>query len=374
LHTTNTPSTKITLLSVGNTGETNRWRFFVEIKDNDGAVVSNEEVFGPSQIVEVKNGANPRPEVSFSMDKSSIKVGDTINFVADARDPKGERIPDSAFKWDFDGDNIFEDTSSGPVVSRRYELPGEYEVRLKVVFRGLTTSETQKVFVERTSKLPLAAFTYEAAGRKVDFDASNSKIDTTVAGNNLDLAWDFDTSVDTDGDGVKDNDVQATEKETSFVYAEAKTYEAKLVVEDKTGGEDQVVRGIVITPSGRVTSGGSGSGGSSRQLEAVRSLPLTSNAPITTLELITLDQIVPKNGNLDITAIIKNADGTIYSGDVRFEVLQGSAQILPQEVEAVAGRAKTTITGLGEGPLLIRATATDTFSGNLAEALNLQVQ
>ncbi len=61
-----------------------------------------------------------------------IYVGDSINFNANVSDPQGESIPNNAYKWDFDGDGKFDDVSSGEQVSRRYNIPGEYDVRLKV--------------------------------------------------------------------------------------------------------------------------------------------------------------------------------------------------------------------------------------------------
>lgn len=366
LHTTKDNFSGITILPRGMENQINRWRFFVELKDNNGETVTNDFLFGKSIFLDVKNGKNLAPIVDFRMDKTSIKMGDTITFTADAKDPQFQAIPQNAYKWDFDGDNFFDDTSSGASATYKFTAPGEYDVRLKVVYRGLATSKTHKVYVERTAKLPLAAFTYQVAGKKVAFDATNSQIDTSIAGNTLDLAWDLDTAVDTNGDGVPNNDVDSKESKLSFTYPEEKTYRVRLAIKDKSLGEDFVERDIMIRKAGQVVAGGAAT--------MEKTLGVTANSLMTSLVLVAPNKNVVKNGTVDILTFIENADGSPYYGTVEFTVLEGSATILPATVKAMNGQAASTLQSLGEGRVLIRVVAHGTVSGEISETIVIMVE
>ena len=359
LHTTSDSSTTIVILPRGHANQINRWKFFVELKDDSGDMITNEELFGPSMFVDVKNNKNLAPVVDFRMDKSTIKMGDTITFVADARDPQGEEILDNSFKWDFNGDNFFDDVSSGPTVTHRFDMPGEYEVRLKVVNRGLTTSKVRKIFVERVSRVPLAAFTFTTSGRKVIFDAKNSKFDSSIQNNELSLIWDFDINKDSNGDGVKDNDKDSTKVRVEHIYDEEDRFKVKLTVKDIVGSNDTVLREVDIRKTGQVNE----------KIETTRSIQIDSKNVITTLTLLSTKKIILKGQSSDIFTFIKNADGSAFSGKVKFEILEGAGDIMPQQVDAKLSEAATTFHATSEGKVVIKATALKTVSGDISEVI-----
>lgn len=369
LHTTSSSSSTVTILPRGQANQINRWRFFVEIKDEDGATVTNEDLFGPSAFVDVKNSKNLSPVVDFSVDRTTVKMGETITFTGEATDPQGDDIPESAFSWDFDGDNVFDDTSSGSSVVRRYDVPGEYDVRMKVSLRGLTSSATKKVYVERTSKLPLAAFTYEQTGRKVVFNSTNSRYDSSVDGNFLDAYWDFDLDYDSDGDGVTDNDIDSTEVRPEVIFPAEGRYRVRLTVNDTTNGQDFVDRTIVITKSGQAQEG---VGLNTDNME--KGISLTSSNLMTTLFVMTPNKVFYQNEPMDILVFVENADGSLYNGEVEFRVLEGSAEVIPDTVQAVGGEAASTIHPLGKGDLLLEVIVHNTVSGEISEQILLKIE
>ena len=367
LHTTSSPQTSLTILPRGLSGQINRWRFFAEMKDSNGATTKNTDLFGESIFLDVKNNKNLAPVVDFRVDKTTVKMGDTVTFVATARDPQGDGISDSAFKWDFDGDNVFDEIGTGPTISRRFEIPGEYPVRLKVENRGLATSVVRKIFVERTSKLPFAAFTFKTAGTKVIFNASNSKADPSVPNNELQFEWDFDTKTDADGDGISDNDFQSTNQILEFDFQKEGTYSVKLTIRDKINSTDFVVRKVEVVPPGEIAS-------TDPRIPAEKTLTVKSKNLITTLNLATQAKIVSHDSTIDIFAFVKNADGSDFNGEIEFEILEGPAEILPTKVAAIAGEAAATVSFFDTGKILIRATAIGTVSGNLSETIEIYSQ
>ncbi len=369
LHTTSVSSSKVTILPRGFTGQRNRWRFFVEVKDNDGATVRNEELFGLSDFVEVVNSENLRSEVDFRIagGKNKIMMNDSVTFIANVIDPLGGSLEASNYAWDFDGDGIFDDVSSGARVSRIYERPGEYNVRLRVENRGLATSKVRTIYVDRTSRFPLAAFTFQQSGRKVSFDASNSRYDGAIESNDLRFEWDFDLSKDSDGDGVRDNDVDAFDEIVEFVYSKESSYRVKLSVRDVLDAVDFVDRVVQIVKSGRIESVGS---------SVKRSVEVFSNMPMTTIDLILPVDQVPGNSSVDVMALVNNADGSVFNGEVEFVILEGSGSLVPEVVRAVDGEASTTlhVSGSASGKILVQVIARGTFSGEVRERIWLGVE
>ena len=364
VHNTVNPETEMVITSFGEPGVTNRYFFALEIVDNDNGVFSSQERYGEVSYLDVENGPNLSPVAEFTMDKTTISVGDSITFVSQSYDPQGEVLPTEAFRWDFDGDGEFDDVTSGPQVNRQYNTPGEYNVRLRVVHRGLSSSVTKAVFVESTESLPQAAFTYKIEGNDVTFDGSHSRYDPTLEDITLRFEWDFDVNSDADGNGVKDDDVQSTEMNPTFTYPETLLYKVKLTVKDFMGMEGVVVRDVDLS----LTE-------AERQRRAYRSLQVSApKFPLTTLDIEVIPATLEKGGTADIEVRVLNADGSPYVGSVFFEVLEGSGQFFPNPVEAEDSKASSVFSSLDEGKVRIRVRATETLYGELIEEATITVK
>lgn len=176
-------------------------------------------------------------------------LGDNIEF-----DGTGSYDPDEGdtltYHWDF-GDGA---TFNGDIVGHTYAYPGTYEVTLTVNDTVGEATDSLEVVIKGISEPPFAdpgdAFTShfeEGEALGVTFDGSgsydpeddlnnNSKIDGDEI-DNLTYSWDFDASVDLDGDGNKMNDNQSTSIRPSFTYETAKTYVVYLTVRNSRGQE-----------------------------------------------------------------------------------------------------------------------------------------
>ena len=354
----------MTITSFGEMDVINRYFFVVEINDNDNGVYNSVERFGEVSYLDIKNGPNLSPVAEFTMDKTTISVGDSITFVSSSYDPQGEILPNDAFRWDFDGDGEFDDTTSGPQVNRQFNTPGEYNVRLKVVYRGLSSSVGKTVFVEATDTLPQAAFTYSVDGNTVTFDGDHSRFDPSLEDTTLRFEWDFDVNDDENGNGVKDDDVQATEIQPTFEYPETGIYKVKLKVKDMLGMEGVVVREVDLA----LTE-------AERQKNAYRSLKVSApKHPLTTLYMEVIPAVLEKGGSADIEVRVLNADGSPYNGKVFFEITEGSGHFTPNPVEARDSKASSVFNSVDEGEVRIRVRATDTLYGELTEGAVINVK
>ena len=364
VHSTTSPETEMVIVAQGQPEVKNRYYFVVEVTDNDNGVYDSTEQFGEVSFLDVTNGPNLSPVAEFTMDKTTIAVGDSISFISQSYDPQGDEFSNEAFQWDFDGDGAFDDTTSGPTVSRQFNTPGEYEVRLKVIHRGLSSTARRTVFVEPTNSFPQAAFTYSVDGNRVSFNANGSRYDADLADTSLRFEWDFDVQEDQDGNGVKDDDVQSTDVAPSYTFDETKLYRVKLTVLDSLGDEGVVVRDVDLSLSE-----------AQRAQSAYRSLGLSApDQALTTLELTVIPYSLSRGDTADIVVTVLNADNSGYYGDVFFEILEGSGEFTPNPVQALDGKATTVFSAIDSGPVRIRVKATGTYYGDMTEEVILNVQ
>jgi PKD repeat protein len=106
----------------------------LRVKDDRGAQTQT------SRTVPVGNVA---PVASFAMSPGAPLTGDTVTFFSTATDADG---PIASLTWDLDGDGAFDD-GSGVLVTRRFDDPGTYTVRLRVADADGAVDSATKTFV-----------------------------------------------------------------------------------------------------------------------------------------------------------------------------------------------------------------------------------
>ena len=219
--------------------------------------------------------SNNPPTATMSLDPSgTVKAGDAVTFsAAGSSDPDGDPM---TFEWTFGDGN----TGTGLTTSHTYTQPGEYAVKLAVGdgTHEATTSTTISV-VDASAREPHAAITPDkdddcegedppsgdfvivwlceddkdvddrevTVSTTVTLDASNSwagcdpdNSDCYAEEYLVEWKWDLDTYTDSDGDGVTDNDVDATGETYSWSERPAGAWEVRLTVVDNNGFEDHV--------------------------------------------------------------------------------------------------------------------------------------
>lgn len=388
-HTTTEPKTVLTIGHHGTQGESHSYLFHVELEDNTGDSTLSDDILGDSPELTLITGEDKSPQVSVKMDKTKIKMGDTIVFTAIAKSSGGQDLKDIAtFKWDFDGDNRFDVIGPDSVVAYKYMIPGKFAPRLKVVYQGLSTSVVKKVEVERVSKVPLAMFSIQKIGpTKILVSARKSKFDNTVSGNTLQFIWDKDLSTDSDGDGNKKNDVDGNKVEEIFEYEKGTTkVNIGLIIRDLTNGEDEMKRSISFDAISGIVGTvlpGEDAETNTDLLEQIseklgtlvnESIQISTASPSTTLEVFGGEEQVLQNENVGFLAFIQNADGTPYEGEVSFSVEKGNGVFSPEVQNAVAGKVSTVFTSSVVGPVEIKVSAKETVSGEIHETMNFDIQ
>jgi PKD repeat protein len=367
LHVTSDPETVITLPARGPENTKNTFFFVVDLIDNNNDTINSEEVLGGStpSIITI-NGKNPAPIVDFLVDRVLIRAGETVYFNAKAEDPTGRDIPKSAYSWDFNGDGVLDDTTSGSSVSHKFDIPGEYPVRLRVNVRGVSASKTRMIYVERQKEFPYADFSTQVRGLTVAFNASSSGYNKDIPGNELEYTWDFDTTTDSNGNGIKDDDIDETGMKVSHTFAQEGSYPVQLLIENSLGEKDALRKTINIRLEGNDED--------IRQSSILRSMRLTSETPMATLELATKDFPLNKDGTMEIMAFGIDIDESLITGPISFRILEGDGRISPRDGEMIDGEAHVTFFPSGTpGNVVIEATV-QTSIGPLSELLSFPVQ
>ncbi|QQS59005.1 PKD domain-containing protein [Candidatus Peregrinibacteria bacterium] len=142
--TTKVPNTQILLPTVGIENQENTFFLFAEIKDNDGGVTQLER-----ESVRVKNGESSDFSINFFPDKTAVLSGQPIRFTAEVNDNSGNN--DHRFFWDFNGDGLDDDITSGSETVSSFSKSGTYTVRLRVESKGVVRSAERTIFVEDES-------------------------------------------------------------------------------------------------------------------------------------------------------------------------------------------------------------------------------
>ena len=365
---TQTPYANLTILSDGISGMQNEYVFVVEMTDNEGVKTISEDLLGPSNSLVVNNGNVYSPIVDFTMDKNQIYIGDTVSFFAQVKDFQNKSMNNVNYEWDFNGDGIFDDTTTGMQVTQKFDTPGEFSVRLRVKTQGLATSKRHTIYVDQITRYPLAAFTYQVQNNDLFANASTSRYDPALEDTTLRYAWDFDKLKDSDGDGNPANDVQSSLINPQYNYKENGDYFIILTLIDSLGNVDTVERKI------RIGSNTSSSVSTSNTKLEKRSVIFSSKtSPITTLDLTLNRSEIKTTESTNISARIINADSSVYKDEVIFEIIEGNAILENDVIQAKNGIATTTIYTREEGAILIKVIAKNTFYETLEDVIRLKV-
>ncbi len=230
----------VTIGTRGAEGEEKTYKFAVELTDDENNTVSSRDILAQSVVPEltVTNGPNKAPVASFNVDRTTISVGESVNFTSASTDPDGQI---TAYFWDFEGDGFANNTTAlGANVSHIFETPAPDGIKVKLKVRdnneSEATSDPVTIYIESMAEPPRADFSSEQASgtTKVTFTDKS----TADVVNKLTIekwSWDFDVNFDSNSDGKKDNDIDSTVQNPVFTYADYGIFRAKLTVTDSDG-------------------------------------------------------------------------------------------------------------------------------------------
>ncbi|MEZ5337478.1 MAG: PKD domain-containing protein [bacterium] len=141
---------------------------------------------------------NAEPTAQLSADPLSGNAPLAVSFDASgSTDSDGTIIQ---FAWDFDGDGLFDATTTVPTVSNTYQTPGVFTARVQVTDDGAATGSAQLEIVASTvdNSAPEAALQLNPASGTIPLEVTLDASGSTDDGLIINHVWDFE------GDGSVD--------------------------------------------------------------------------------------------------------------------------------------------------------------------------
>lgn len=261
---TTTPETTLTIGTKGEEGEQIMYAFQVEMRDSENQTITAADILGAENLptLTVTNGANKPPVAEVIVNKTSVNAGEAITFTSNSKDVDGKIV---SYIWDLDGNGFQNDeTTTKSSVTKAYDTvaPNGIKVRLKVIDDSYAEGISPPLTIYITSKTtpPKAAFTATQKDGTLQVLFEN----TTTVDPSLtltDTAWDFDTastfnSADSDGNGIKDDDKDATTKSPSYTYQAPGTYYVQLSVKDSGGITNAIKLPVTVKPVTQISASG----------------------------------------------------------------------------------------------------------------------
>ena len=194
----------------------------VRVTDDDGATSAD------SATISVSAPANQPPTVSLSATPSSGTVSLAVSFSATASDSDGSIV---SYEWDYDGDGTYDqNTGTTTTSSYTYTTASTYNAVVRVTDDDSATATdivtvTASAPANQSPTVTLGANTTSGtAPLTVDFTATASDADGSI----VSYEWDYD------GDGTYDQNTGTTST-SSYTYTSASTYNAVVRVTDDDG-------------------------------------------------------------------------------------------------------------------------------------------
>ena len=155
---------------------TGNYYFVVILKDNNEARAVSEEITGSRFFTTITGDNINTPIIELSVDDNSTVIWEEVTFEVGAKNILGQSIEkDASYSWDFDGDGFYDTQTTEPTVSYKYNKSGEFFAKVKVKYRGI--SSTKNITMNVGNKL-VPDFGYISVGNKyIFFDSSTWQVD-----------------------------------------------------------------------------------------------------------------------------------------------------------------------------------------------------
>jgi len=243
---TSSPNASLTIGTIGDEGDKPVYGFGVIVTDNENRSVDSLDEIGLNYLpeLEVTNGPNESPTASFKVDRTNIMVGESVSFISDSKDTDGEI---KYYKWDWEGDGFANNTDQGTeaaVVDHVFEkaAPNGIRVKLRVTddMGSSADSAPVTIYVDAIANPPRAMFNFQQDGTSKKVYFTNTSTADEPSGATLDkFSWDFDIYTDTSNDGIKENDIDSTDRDPVHTFDTYGVHRTRLTVEDNFGNTHQ---------------------------------------------------------------------------------------------------------------------------------------
>jgi len=175
--------------------------------------------------------SSTKPNAEITSDTNEINMGEVINFDGrDSSSPSPSIITD--YTWNF-GDGEIRMTKAG-IISHHFQNSGNFEIELTVTNDlGESDSISISVFVNSPPTIIIEIPGYVKTGEVAILDASSS---FDPEGGSIEYIWDFDKTIDSDGDGNPSGDADGNNALAEVRFTDPGNHTGILTIVDDKGG------------------------------------------------------------------------------------------------------------------------------------------
>ena len=142
-----------------------KYFFAVTVEDSNGAKVNSDEVSEERYSLTLAGDNINTPILSLKTSNTAIFVGDSTSFSVTTKNILGTDISaKSEYKWDYDGDGFYDETTTEPKSTHVYTKPGTFNFKVKATYKGMSNTKYQQIVVRNQLK---PQFEYIAIGSKL---------------------------------------------------------------------------------------------------------------------------------------------------------------------------------------------------------------
>lgn len=159
---TKSPKTVFVLPRIGA-----KYYFAVILEDSNGLKVNSDEMTTERYSLTLVSDNINTPIITLKASSTNVSVDQKVDFVVTTKNVLGADIGNKAeYKWDYNGDGFYEETTNTPNVSHVYDKPGNFNFKVKVTYKGISNTKYQAITVKNEIVPNLE---YIAIGKKFIF-------------------------------------------------------------------------------------------------------------------------------------------------------------------------------------------------------------
>lgn len=159
---TRSPKTVFVLPRIGA-----KYYFAVILEDSNGLKINSDDVSTERYSLTLASDNINTPIITLKASATSISVDQKVDFTVAAKNILGMDLAGKAeYKWDYNGDGFYEETTNTPTVSHVYDKPGNFNFKVKVTYKGISNTKYQAITVKNEIVPNLE---YIAIGKKFIF-------------------------------------------------------------------------------------------------------------------------------------------------------------------------------------------------------------
>lgn len=146
---------------------TGKYFFAVILEDSNGTKINSEDITSERFSLSLTSDSINTPIISLKTSNTNIAVGQKVDFGVTVKNILGSDIASKAeYKWDYNGDGFYEETTNVPASSHTYDAPGSFNAKVKVTYKGVSNTKYQTIVVKNEISPNLE---YVAIGKKFVF-------------------------------------------------------------------------------------------------------------------------------------------------------------------------------------------------------------